>query len=55
MQLEFDFGEYYKVVCVSEYCEFTVTNGSKEYCEEYIKENASENCFPLVLRREEFK
>ena len=52
MQLEFDFdfGEEYKVVCLSEYCTFVVTTGSKVYCEEYIHKNENENIFPLVLR-----
>lgn len=52
MQLEFDFGERYKVVCVSEYCIFTVASGTKEYCESYIKKNENENCFPLELRKD---
>jgi hypothetical protein len=50
MQLEFDFGEQYKVVCVSDYCVFIVAIGTKEFCETYIKQNSNENCFPLELR-----
>ena len=50
MQLEFDFGETYEVICMSEYCTFRVAHGSKEYCEKYIQNNSSEYTFPLVIK-----
>ena len=52
-QLEFDFGDIYEVVCLSEYCTFTVAHGSKEYCEKYIRERSDENLFPVVMRLKE--